>query len=134
MKRKAALALITSAAAVGAAGVALAGPASAATSPAAVCGSGYSVIDHKALTGSTVYLLWNGSSGRNCVVTVKTTSVGTKTRTGAYLYVQGSSPIEDTDSYAYYAGPVSAPAVGKCVQWGGGTNNQFWYSGWTHCT
>ncbi|WP_106396424.1 acetyltransferase [Actinocorallia populi] len=108
-------------------------PAVAATSPAAVCGSGYGIIDSQTLKGSVVYLLYSGSAGRNCVVTVKTTSVGTPTRTGTYLQVQNKSPLTDVDDYSYYAGPTRASAAGQCVKWGGGTNNQWWYSGFEHC-
>lgn len=116
-------------------GVAVASPASAATnpySPTGVCGSGYTVVDSHPMAASTIYLLYNGSS--NCVVTIKTSSIGTATRTGAYLQVSGKTPIEDTDSYAYYAGPVKASAAGKCVVWGGGTSaGGFWYSKMSHC-
>jgi hypothetical protein len=98
--KKALLSLVATGVAAGGVGLA-AHPAAAATSPTAVCGSGY--------------------------------SVGVSTRTGAYLQMSGKDPITDVSSYAYYAGPVSASAVGKCVIWGGGTNNQWWYSGWSHC-
>lgn len=110
-----------------------AAPASAATSPTAVCGSGYNVIDHQVLTGSTVYLTYNTSAGRNCVVTVKTSSVGTATRTGTFLQVEGKTALTDVDDYSYYAGPTYANAAGKCIKWGGGTNNQWWYSAFEHC-
>lgn len=117
---------------IAASGALIATPASAAT-PAEICGSGYGVVDQRTLTGSKVYLLFNNSSGYNCVVTIKTSSVGTKTRTGTYLEVQGQSPLVDANDYAYYAGPTRAYARGKCVKWGGGTNAQWWYSGFSHC-
>ncbi|GAA4609647.1 spore-associated protein A [Actinoallomurus liliacearum] len=131
--KKALRTLVAGAAVAGgiAGGVALASPASAAT-PAGVCGSGYSQIDKHTMSGSTIYLLFNGSS--NCVVTFKTTSVGKATRTGAYLQVSGKTPVEDTDDYTTYAGPVRQSAAGKCIVWGGGTSaGGFWYSGWSHC-
>jgi hypothetical protein len=130
---KALTALIATAAVAG--GLAAASPASAATNPytpTGVCGSGYVVRDSHPMTASTIYLLYNGAS--NCVVTIKTSSIGTATRTGAYLQVSGATPIDDTDSYSYYAGPVKASAAGKCVIWGGGTSaGGFWYSNWSHC-
>ncbi|MEV4257892.1 spore-associated protein A [Spirillospora sp. NPDC049652] len=131
MKRIAVLSLAAAAATTGL-GALAAAPASAA-SASAICGSGYSVIDSKALNGSTVYLAYSSGSGKNCVVTIKTKDVGTATRTGTYLNVQGANPITDVDNYTTYAGPTYASAAGKCVTWGGGTNYQYWYSGWSHC-
>ncbi|MFC4912833.1 spore-associated protein A [Actinomadura gamaensis] len=131
MKRFAVVSLAAAAATTGLAAVAAA-PASA-YSASAICGSGYSVIDHQDLNGSTVYLAYSSGSGKNCVVTIKTSDVGTSTRTGTYLYVAGKSPVTEADNFSYYAGPTYASAAGKCIQWGGGTNHQWWYSGWSHC-
>ncbi|MFC5181446.1 spore-associated protein A [Actinomadura harenae] len=131
MKRIAVLSLAAAAATTGL-GALAAAPASAA-SASAICGSGYSVVDSQSLNGSTVYLSYSSSSGKNCVVTIKTRDVGSSTRTGAYLNVQGSAPIYESDNYTTYAGPVYANAAGKCVIWGGGTNYQYWYSDWSHC-
>ncbi|MEV5572710.1 spore-associated protein A [Spirillospora sp. NPDC052269] len=131
MKRIAVLSLAAAAATTGP-GALAATPASAA-SASAICGSGYSVIDSKAVNGSTIHLSYDSGSGKNCVVTIKTKDVGSATRTGAYLYVQGSSPISEIDNFTTYAGLVYANAAGKCVQWGGGTNYQYWYNDWSHC-
>lgn len=38
-----------------------------------VCGSGYQVIDSQSVTGGTVYLTYNSSTGKNCVVTTRST-------------------------------------------------------------
>ncbi|GLW05922.1 hypothetical protein Misp01_10520 [Microtetraspora sp. NBRC 13810] len=102
--------------------------------PEQVCGDGYEVIDQAALgTAGTVYLLWNGSAGRNCVTTLKRTSLGTATATSAYLEVQGSARITDSGNFGYYAGPVRAAAANKCVKWGGKAGSSVYDSPFEHC-
>ncbi|MEU4423179.1 protein kinase [Actinoplanes sp. NPDC024001] len=105
---------------------------------AQVCGSGYQVIDSAALKASgavkgRVYLLYQASSGKNCVVTLKTTSVGEKTATTAYLEVKGKSRVTDSGSFAYYAGPVRAAAAATCVKWGGSVGTATYASPFEHC-
>lgn len=61
--------------------------------PAGVCnseapGSGYYVQRSHALKGARVYQLYNGSY--NCVVTIKTASLGTPTLTNACIKVTGT--------------------------------------------
>ena len=103
-------------------------------SPGEVCGSGYSVIDSHALGSSgTVYLLYSSGSGKNCVTTLKATSLGTKSAVSAMLQVQGSSAVTDSGSFAYYAGPVSHAAAGKCVKWGGSVGSTSYTSPYEHC-
>ena len=107
----------------------LAGPAQAAPnpySPQGVCGAGFGVIDrHELRSGAvqlgTVYLLYNASTGRNCVATMKQRGVGTKTPMAAYLRRQGTGSGKlDYGRFAYYAGPRKVTARKTCVQWGGG--------------
>lgn len=103
-----------------------------------VCGSGYKVIDSAVLKTSTgvvkgrVYLLY-ANSGKNCVVTMKTASVGKKTATAAYLEVKGKSRVTDSGSFAYYAGPISAAAAATCVKWGGSVGAAAYASPFEHC-
>jgi hypothetical protein len=98
-----------------------------------VCGSGYHQIDHHALTDATIYLDYNGS--QNCVVTIKTRNVGIPTYTEAWLFRQSDgSGGDDHGNFSYYAGPVSVPAPGTCVRWGGADDTlNGWDSGWSHC-
>jgi hypothetical protein len=85
------------------------------------CGSGYGVvnlIDLPDLRG-TVYLTYNASTGKNCVVTIRE-NPGARTLMEAYLRRSGTSTwIEDSDDYTTYAGPVYVSAAGSCVDWGG---------------
>jgi hypothetical protein len=97
-----------------------------------VCGSGYSVIDSHALTGGTIYLLYNSSTGKNCVATLRTRVSG-KISMSATLQVQGGSSSGDSGSYTYYAGPVALTAKSTCVEWGGSIASSSWTSGWSHC-
>ncbi|WP_159940620.1 MULTISPECIES: hypothetical protein [unclassified Nocardiopsis] len=86
----------------------------------------------------TVYLLWNGTYGQNCVVTLKTgPSHGTQTWTWARLYIRtasgGYETRYDEGDYAHYAAK-SASTRGVCVAYQGGIeglNGQDGYAGRT---
>jgi serine/threonine-protein kinase len=127
---------------------ALAAPAQAASNPytpQGVCGSGFGVIDkHELRTQGvqlgTVYLLYQASSGRNCVVTLKERAVGRKTPAAAYLKRQGAKGNGKLDygRFGYYAGPKRVSAKRTCVRWGGGIRigNRVaaYVSGFEHCS
>ncbi|MFE9692666.1 protein kinase [Micromonospora sp. NPDC005806] len=103
-----------------------------------VCGSGYQVVDSATLTANgvrkgRVYLLYNTTSGANCVVTMKDTDVGRATTVSTYLEVQGKARNTDSAAYKYYAGPVRASAAGVCVKWGGSTGGASYGSPFEHC-
>lgn len=119
--RIAVIGAVTSALLCAGAGTAEAAPsdtqARAAASPQSICGAGYYVQRSHRLPGAVAYQLYNGTS--NCAVTVKTSSVGTPTRTTAGLQVQGRAWSYDVGNYRYYAGPVREPARGKCVRYFG---------------
>lgn len=106
-------------------------PASAAASPASVCGSGYYVQRSHNLPNATVYLMYNGS--HNCVVTVKTGQLNQATRTTAGLQVEGRSWSYDVGNYQSYAGPVIEQASGKCVRFFGFHGGQDFTSAWGNC-
>ncbi|PRX49341.1 peptidase M23-like protein [Prauserella shujinwangii] len=102
--------------------------------PTDVCGDGYGVIDSASLgTAATVYLLYDGSTGRNCVATIKNSGVGTESALSAYLEVEGASRVTDSGQYAYYAGPVRAEAASTCVRWGGSAGSASYDSPLEHC-
>lgn len=109
-------------------------PAQAATNPytpQGVCGSGYYVQRSHSLNGAIVYQLYNGSY--NCAVTIKTSSIGTPTRTTAGLQVSGSDWAYDTGDYRYYAGPVKQYGKGKCVRYFGYHGGTNYTSPWGNC-
>lgn len=107
--------------------------------PKAVCGSTFSVIDQAALKSGDgtllgrVYLLYNDSTTKNCVVTLKTTDAGTATAASAYLEVKGAARVTDSGSFEYYAGPVRAQAGATCVKWGGSIGDATYDSPFEHC-
>jgi hypothetical protein len=101
--------------------------------PQEVCGTGYVIVDQAALTGGTVYLLYNSGNGNNCVTTLKSTSLGTASPVSAFLEPQGSTRTTDTGSYTYYAGPVRRTAPGVCVKWGGSVGSSSYTSPFEHC-
>ncbi|GAA3144074.1 M23 family metallopeptidase [Nonomuraea roseoviolacea] len=101
--------------------------------PEGVCGSGYAVIDSAALTGGRTYLLYNSGNGYNCVVTLKTSNLGTASAVSAFLEPQNESRTTDSGSYDYYAGPVRRDAAGQCVRWGGSVGSSSYTSGFEHC-
>jgi hypothetical protein len=102
-------------------------------SPTDVCGAGSKVIDSKAITGGKVYLTYNSRNGENCVVTLKTSKLNTKTRTSAFLEVKGGTRSTDSGSYQSYAGPVKKKAPNKCVKWGGSVEGASYTSPFEHC-
>lgn len=103
-------------------------------SPTEVCGSGFSVIDQHALgKAGKVYLLYNAGNGKNCVATLKQSSLGKKTSTSAFLEVKNGKRATDSGKFSYYAGPVSKSAAGKCVQWGGSAGSEKYSSAFEHC-
>lgn len=133
MRRSASTVVVAAALAVG--GL-VANPAyaiSAGYTPEGVCGSGFGRVTHdgsravKTPSGQVfgrVYLLYNRSTGQNCVVTIKSAYVGTPTRTSAQLIVKLSNTrtaekIDHLKKYKYYAGPVKLNAKGKCVKYYG---------------
>ena len=113
-----------------------AGGSSAPTAPQTVsdaCGAGYKVIDSKAITGARIYLTYNSGTGKNCVATVKTTRIGTRTPVSAFLEVKGGTRTTDSGSYGYYAGPVKKSAASTCVKWGGSAGSASYTSPFEHC-
>jgi serine/threonine protein kinase len=100
--------------------------------PQRLCGGGYRVVDTHSLGGATAYLLYNGNTGVNCVVTMVPKSTG-KTFLSATLQVRDGGRGGRTGAFPFYAGPVRLPAKGKCVMWGGASKTARWTSGWSHC-
>ena len=98
-----------------------------------VCGSGYNVIDSAALTGGSVYLLYNSGNSYNCVVTLKSTNLGTATAVSAFLEPQGGTRTTDQGNFTYYAGPVKRSAPSVCVKWGGSVGSSAYTSPFEHC-
>ncbi|WP_371779811.1 M23 family metallopeptidase [Streptosporangium subroseum] len=102
--------------------------------PEKICGSGYTVIDSAAV-GSVgkAYLLYNKANGKNCVTTVKSTSLGKASAVSAYLEVQGKTRVTDAGNFDYYAGPVAAAGAKKCIKWGGKIGSAVYNSLLEHC-
>ncbi|GAB3460357.1 M23 family metallopeptidase [Actinophytocola sediminis] len=101
--------------------------------PTEVCGAGYSVIDSAALgSAGKVYLLYK-SGGTNCVVTLKSTNLGSATSMSAFVEPQGGTRATDSGSFSYYAGPVRKSAPSTCVKWGGKIGTNTYTSPWEHC-
>ncbi|WP_329429561.1 protein kinase [Streptosporangium sp. NBC_01495] len=99
-----------------------------------VCGSGYKVVDSRALgSAATVYLLYNTGEGKNCVVTMSKYVFPSKIAMNAILQVKGGSSGSNPGSFTVYAGPIRLPAAKKCVIWGGSHGSLSWKSGWSHC-
>lgn len=121
------------------AGAVMANPAyavAAAYTPEGVCGAGFARVSDSSRPVKTssgrvyghVYLLYNRTTGYNCVTTIKTSFVGTGTYVSARLETQTrrikDEPVrtavkQDDKSYRYYAGPVKLYAKGYCVKYWG---------------
>jgi hypothetical protein len=102
------------------------GTASAAANPytpTGVCGSSYyernsMPVQYSGATWGRVYLMYSNTTRKNCVVTLKSSYVGTKTTTTAWIEARNGAVGIDEGNYAYYANSyVYAP--GSCVWYGG---------------
>ncbi|GAA3127259.1 hypothetical protein [Streptosporangium carneum] len=125
-----------------AAGGLMAGPAHAATaaaassSPESVCGSGFGRVGDgsrpvKTASGKVwghVYLLYNRTTGYNCVATIKTSYAGRATYTSVTLQTQTrrvrdeparTATKKDAGQFKYYAGPIKLYAKNLCVKYWG---------------
>ncbi|WP_208868721.1 protein kinase domain-containing protein [Microbispora triticiradicis] len=99
-----------------------------------VCGTGFAVVDSHSYGGqATTYLLYNASTGRNCVITLSRYTMPAKIRMSVVLKVKGGASAADAGAYTVYAGPLRLPAKGRCVIWGGGYGGASWSSAWSHC-
>ncbi|WP_304454709.1 spore-associated protein A [Nocardiopsis sp. YSL2] len=98
-----------------------ASPAAAATY-GGECGSGYKVVNQDNVGNKgTVYLTYNSSTGKNCVVT-KRNSPGSRVIIEAGLSISPAGThwaAYEGDYFTSYAGPVYLNAAGKCVDWMG---------------
>ncbi|MFG1698281.1 M23 family metallopeptidase [Nonomuraea sp. NPDC049309] len=98
-----------------------------------VCGAGFKEIDSATLKGQgRVVLLYNASTGQNCVVTLRNNGSG-KANMTAYLEVKGKKRQTDKGSFQYYAGPIRAAAKSTCVKWGGSIGSTKYDSPFEHC-
>ncbi|MFE2989645.1 spore-associated protein [Streptomyces sp. NPDC059262] len=107
---------------------ALAGPASAApnTTPQKVCGSSYKTVNSAPIGKlGTVYLTYNASNGKNCVVTIRN-NPGTRLDMSAWIYVSDTDQgDQDYGQYTSYAGPTYVYGKAHCVDWGGNISNVY---------
>jgi len=97
-----------------------------------VCGAGYSVIDSHGVSGGTVYLTFNASNGRNCVVTIRNTP-GARVHMCAEVSLAGDIWNIDCGDYTTYAGPVYVTAPHQCIDWGGSIGDSTFTEFGTHC-
>jgi hypothetical protein len=93
-----------------------------------------SLIDSRSIGNGVVKLFYNSSTGRNCVLTIANNTSKRK-RMNAYVgRSDGTAFDDDPGNFFKYAGPVSVPARGKCIFWGGSIENRSFNSApRTHC-
>jgi hypothetical protein len=107
---------------------ALAAPASAApnTTPQKVCGSAYKTVNSAPIgSRGTVYLTYNATNGKNCVVTIRS-NPGTRMDMSAWVYVPDTDQgADDQGSFTSYAGPAYVYGKGHCVDWGANIGNVY---------
>ncbi|MFI7610393.1 hypothetical protein ACIBP6_04050 [Nonomuraea terrae] len=107
--------------------------AASAVTPERVCGSGFARVAHSKQAVKTssqrvlgyVYLLYNRRTGYNCVTTIKTSNVGTRTFVMATITTQTrgansrASGENEGRSVKHYLGPVKTYGKGRCVSYMG---------------
>jgi hypothetical protein len=99
------------------------------------CGSGYGAIDHLNVSGGTVWLTYNASTGKNCVVTVRN-NPGARLFMNAVISHAGTSTWDDADpgQFTTYAGPVYVHAPHSCIDWGGVIDDSANFQWNSHCS
>lgn len=124
--------------------VATAGTASAASHSAAkavyngACGSGYSVVNSAGIADlGTVFLTYNRSTGKNCVVTIRNAK-GDPVHMAASVRVllddEETEPVVDEGEYTHYAGPVFVEGgAGHCIEWGGVIGEEEYFNPGSNC-
>ncbi|WP_424890139.1 spore-associated protein A [Streptomyces sp. XH2] len=86
------------------------------------CGTGYTQVNEIPIPGrGTVFLAYNKAAGKNCVVTKRNSSAGSRLWVGSWLQrnQELKSKQEQYGFFTSYSGPVYLDAKGKCVDWGG---------------
>ncbi|WP_370011222.1 spore-associated protein A [Nocardiopsis sp. LDBS0036] len=97
------------------------------------CGSGYGVVNEASVNGGTVFLTYNNSNGRNCVVVVRTDPGSAVNMDAALKRSDSTSWDTDPGDWTEYAGPVYADAAGHCVDWGGVVGDEWVLRNGTNC-
>ncbi|MFI8068682.1 spore-associated protein A [Streptomyces sp. NPDC086033] len=109
---------------LGVAGAAVATTVSVAPNAAAAtynggCGAGYGVVNSASVgTVGTVFLTYNSSTGRNCVVTIRNSS-GSATTICEKLWTDSDSNSKCEPNLTTWGGPIYLYASGECVSWRG---------------
>lgn len=104
-----------------------------------VCGGSYKQIDSASLKSKgkkvgSVVLTYSSSTGKNCVATMKETSIGKKSAASASLTVKGKKGATNSGKFSYYAGPVKKAAKSTCVKWSGAVGSAKYTSKYEHCS
>ncbi|MFL1429634.1 MULTISPECIES: spore-associated protein A [unclassified Nocardiopsis] len=97
------------------------------------CGGGYGKVNEAAIPGGTVFLTYNNSNGKNCVVVVRSNPGARISMDAALKQSGGTSWQTDPGDWTEYAGPVYLSAAGQCVDWGGKIGNDWVIRNGTNC-
>ncbi|WP_017581433.1 hypothetical protein [Nocardiopsis valliformis] len=112
----------------------LVNPAPAAAAPYnGVCGDGYNVVNSASITGGTIYLTYNNSNGKNCVVVVRSNAGAAMNMDAVLKRSNSTSWTRDPGNWTMYAGPVHLEAAGQCVDWGGVIGDEWVVRNGTNC-
>jgi hypothetical protein len=80
---------------------------------------GHRVINHNRTVLGEVYLMYDHSTGKNCVATIKRVEVGSETPVAATLRIKGrDDALTDKGRYKYYAA-IEGNARDTCVAYRG---------------
>ncbi|WP_229712217.1 spore-associated protein A [Streptomyces daqingensis] len=126
--------------------IATAGTASAATAGSAepraayngACGSGYSVVNQAGIADlGTVFLTYNKSTGKNCVVTVRNETgdpVFMSASVRVLLDDEETVPVVEEGEFTSYAGPVFVDeGAGHCIEWAGVIGDEEYFNSGSNC-
>ncbi|GAB3732071.1 spore-associated protein A [Nocardiopsis nanhaiensis] len=98
-----------------------------------VCGDGYNVVNSADIGGGTIYLTYNNSNGRNCVMVVRADPGDAMNMDAVLKRSDETSWQTDPGDWTMYAGPIYLEAAGQCVDWGGVIGNEWVVRNGTNC-
>lgn len=100
------------------------------------CGAGYSVVNSAGIADEgTVFLTYNATTGKNCVVTVRN-ETGDPLRMAASVRAldeEGTPAEVDEGEFTSYAGPVYVKGKGLCIEWSGVIGEEEYFNSGSNC-
>ena len=102
------------------------------------CGAGYSVVNSAGIADlGTVFLTYNRSTGKNCVVTVRNAKddpIHMAASVRVLLDDEETEPVVEEGEFSLYAGPDHVDeGAGHCIEWSGVIGDEEYFNSGSNC-